>query len=116
MARFNESGTEPVERQLLTISVNTGAISSIHSSSSEVGVGSRSQVLGDIFCKISGISAHGTVVTSAVTVGLPHHKKESVAEGGGRQVQVTTSQYVQRAEVTVLYLQCNSQSQRKIVI
>ena len=49
MASFNESGTEPVERQSLTISVNTGAILSIHSSSSEVGIRSRSQVLGDIF-------------------------------------------------------------------
>ena len=31
---FNESGTESVERQSLTISVNTGAVSSVHSSNS----------------------------------------------------------------------------------
>lgn len=55
MARFNESGTEPVERHSLTISVNTRAISSIHWNSSEVDMGSRSQVLEDIFCIISRI-------------------------------------------------------------
>lgn len=48
MARFNKSDTEPAERPTaLTISVNTGAISSIHSSSSKVRVGLKLQVLGD---------------------------------------------------------------------
>ena len=83
MARFNESGTEPVERQLLTISVNTGAISSIHSSSSEVGVGSRSQVLGDIFCKISGISAHGTLrLQSRLAYHTTRRNRWQKVEGG----------------------------------
>ena len=86
MARFNESGTEPAERQLLTILVNTGAISSIHSSSSEVGVGSRSQVLGDIFCKISGISAHSSNFCSH---GWPTTPREGI--GGRRWREASTS-------------------------
>ena len=48
MARFNKSDIEPAERPTaLTVSVNIGAISSIHSTSSKVRVGLKSQVLGD---------------------------------------------------------------------
>ena len=50
-AAFTQEGKMPVDKDALTMAMSTRTISSQHSESKDVAIGSRTHVLGDIFAE-----------------------------------------------------------------